>query len=120
MSYYDVCGIWGQVTPERLLHSFSLLLTHRIPRMPRGPLINSTGAVGIVLRHMRGDVHPSEFPHQFLGVIVLVPTQSYPFPAGDRLRPSASQHLVPLFHVASVRNVCTKSPLRFSINTCPR
>jgi hypothetical protein len=51
--------------------------------MSRGSLIDRTEAVRIVLRHMRGDVHPAEFPNQFSRVIILVATQSYAFAAGD-------------------------------------
>src|SRR5260370_17169957 len=63
--------------PERLLHSFSLPLTHLIPRMPRGSLVHRAPAVGRVLRHMRSDVHPPKFSYEFPRLVVLVPTQRH-------------------------------------------
>lgn len=38
--------------------------------MPCGPLIHGAPAALVVLRHMRGDVHPAEFFHEFLELYV--------------------------------------------------
>src|SRR2546422_3065597 len=54
---------------ERLLHSLSFLLAQFVTDMPGGPSVDRTGPVRVVLRHMRRDVHPSEFPHELLCVI---------------------------------------------------
>ena len=43
--------------------------------MPRGPLIHRAPALGIVLRHVRGNVHPAEFSYEFLRVVVPIPSQ---------------------------------------------
>src|SRR5260370_8037053 len=45
--------------------------------MPRGPLIHRTPAIGRVLRHVRRDVHPAEFPYEFLRVVGLVPSHGH-------------------------------------------
>src|SRR5258706_3195471 len=45
--------------------------------MPRGPLIHRTPAIGRVLRHLRRDVHPAEFPYEFLRVVGLVPSHGH-------------------------------------------
>src|ERR1700732_3558684 len=71
--------------PERLLHSFSLPQTHLIPDMPRVPLVHRAPAVRIVLRHMRGNLHPAEFSHEFLRVVVFVSSQGDPLSAGNGL-----------------------------------
>ncbi len=65
------------IHPNDCSTRFQLPLTHLIPSMPRGPLIHRAPAVRIVLRHMRGDVHPTEFSDQFLRVIVLVSSQRH-------------------------------------------
>src|SRR5712692_6490360 len=54
--------------------------------MSRGPLIDRTRAVRIVLRHMWSDVHPAKLSDQFLRVVVLVPSQRHAFSAGEGLR----------------------------------
>src|SRR5580700_4913422 len=71
--------------PERLLHSFSLPLTHLIPPMSRGPLVHRAPAVRIVLRHMWGNVHPAESSYESLRVVVFVSSQGEPLSAGDGL-----------------------------------
>ncbi len=69
--------------PERLLHSFSLPLAHLVSCVPRGPLIHHAPAVRIVLRHVRGDVHPTKFSYQFLLVVILLsPAKVTRFPPG--------------------------------------
>ena len=45
--------------------------------MPRGPLIHRAPAPGIVLRHVRGNVHPAEFSYEFLRVVVPIPSQRH-------------------------------------------
>src|SRR5260370_25304571 len=54
--------------------------------MSRGSLINRTRTVGVVLRDVWSDVHPSQFPYEFLRVVVLVATQGHALSSGDRLR----------------------------------
>jgi hypothetical protein len=76
------------IQPNDLLYSLSFPLTYLVPGMPRGPLIHGAPAALIVLRHMRSNVHPAEFSHEFPRVVVLVPCYGHPFLAGDggRLR----------------------------------
>src|SRR5215472_3094799 len=57
---------------EDLFDPLTLLLTDRVSRMSRGPAINRTLAVLVVLRHMRSRVHMSRFRHEVLGVVILV------------------------------------------------
>jgi hypothetical protein len=57
--------------------------------MPRRPLINRTPAVGVVLCHMRRDVHPAKFFDKLLRVVILVPAHSHPLPT---LNPLSHQH----------------------------
>src|SRR2546422_4683070 len=71
---------------KRLLHSLSFLLAQFVTDMPGGPSVDRTGTVRVVLRHMRRDVHPSEFPHELLRVIVLVPAQGHLLDARNLLR----------------------------------
>ena len=101
-----------------LLHSFSLPLTHFIPRMPCGPLVYRAPPIGRVLRYMRRDVHPAQFSLRILACrnSCLLPT-SLAFPPGS-LPPSAAPHLAPLFR-SPRQKVSQQSPLRFSIITCP-
>src|SRR5207302_198798 len=62
---------------ERLLDSLSFLLAQFVADMPGGPSVDRTATVRVVLRHMRRDLHPSEFPHELLRVIVLIPAQGH-------------------------------------------
>src|SRR5205807_2507640 len=71
---------------KRLLHSLSFLLAQFVTDMPGGPSVDRTGPVRVVLRHMRRDVHPSEFPHELLHVIVLIPAQGHLLDARNLLR----------------------------------
>src|SRR3989441_9686370 len=71
---------------ERLLHSLSFLLAQFVTDMPGSPSVDRTGPVRVVLRHMRRDVHPSEFPHELLRVIVLVPAQGHVLDTWNLLR----------------------------------
>src|SRR5260370_27392942 len=51
--------------------------------MPRGSLVHRAPAVGRVLRHMRGDIHPAQFSYEFLRVVALVPSQRHAFPGWE-------------------------------------
>src|ERR1700726_2059881 len=68
-----------------LFHSLALALAEGVTRMPRGASIDGTAAVGVVLRHVRGDSPPADFANKIVGVIVLVGTQGHPLPAGNLL-----------------------------------
>ncbi len=45
--------------------------------MPGSPLVHRAPAIGIVLRYMRRDVHPTKFAYEFLSVIILVSTHRH-------------------------------------------
>src|SRR6476620_199849 len=49
-----------------LFHPLALALADRVTRVPRGALIDGAAALGIVLRHVRGDSPPAEFAHEIL------------------------------------------------------
>src|SRR6202453_41651 len=54
--------------------------------MPCGPLVHRAPTVGIVLCHMGSNVHPAEFSHEFLRVVVLVSSQGHPLSPRNGLR----------------------------------
>src|SRR4030095_11370638 len=69
-----------------LFHSLALALADRVTRVPRGALIDGAAALGIVLRHVRGDSPPADFAHEILRVVVLVRSQRHPPHPGNLLR----------------------------------
>src|SRR5438477_11143133 len=58
-----------------LFHPLALALADGVTEMPRGALIDGAAAVGVVLRHVRGDSPPADFTNKVVCVIVLVRSQ---------------------------------------------
>src|SRR5713101_4102477 len=57
---------------EDLFHAFALLLTDLVPRVARGPLVDGTASMLVILGHMRRNVQAAPVVDQRGGVIVLV------------------------------------------------
>src|SRR5437868_8256322 len=51
-----------------LFHSLALSLAEGVTRVPRGALIDGAAAVGVVLRHVGGNVAPADFANKVVCV----------------------------------------------------
>src|SRR5260370_7162240 len=57
---------------EDLFDALALLLAHGVTGMTSGPAVNGTGAIGVVLRDMRGDIHAPASMNEVFRIVVLV------------------------------------------------
>src|SRR6266542_4836754 len=63
---------------KNLFRPLALALAEGVTRVPRGALVDGAAALGVVLRQVRGDSPPADFPNEVVRVIVLVGTQGHP------------------------------------------